>query len=709
MKFVRRGFSLKSNFPLIKGMQLGLTGIIAILIVIGLFAYRDLITSTAAARWAQHTNEVLEHLVRLRSTTEDIERGYREFTLSGDETYLRMANASIVLAAQERKALGALTVDNPRQQTRVGIVGDLTEQIIHRHDKMPDGIAGQGDPLLGEFRAVARDMEIEERGLLAVRNADSERGFRQTRVALSFGGALALLIAAIAGWLVPRAYAAGQRTQAALLSSEDRMRILIQGVEDYAIFMLDPQGKVVTWNAGAERIKGYKAHEIIGENFSRFYTQEDVTQGIPFEELRIAAASGSSISEHLRVRKDGSQFWAKLVLTAARDKSAKLLGFSEISHDITERKRAEANYERALENALDGMLVVNQAGEIVSLNVQAERQFGYYRDDLVGRHIQTVIPRGVTERLSAVCAEVTARTRSLQMGLEIQGRRSDGSDFPIEIMLTPRESAEGILMTVAIRDLTERKNAERLLAATGAELQRSNDELGQFASIASHDLQEPLRMVASYTRLLATNYHGRLDSDADEFIAFAVDGCDRMQQMIRDLLTYSRAGSERPALANISSEDTLREALVNLRAAIQQSGAVVTHDSLPEIMMDRGQLIQVFQNLIGNAIKYHNAGVPRVHVSALAADGGQWIFSVRDNGLGIDADEFDRIFVLFQRLHAREEFAGTGIGLSICKKVLERLGGKIWVESTVGEGSTFHFTVPNTAGADRARMFAYAS
>jgi light-regulated signal transduction histidine kinase (bacteriophytochrome) len=207
-------------------------------------------------------------------------------------------------------------------------------------------------------------------------------------------------------------------------------------------------------------------------------------------------------------------------------------------------------------------------------------------------------------------------------------------------------------------------------------------------------------MVASYTALLATNYHGRLDADADEFITFAVDGCNRMQQMIRDLLIYSRAGSERPALANISSEGPLRDALVNLRAAVQESGAIVTHDSLPQIMMDRGQLTQIFQNLIGNAIKYQKVGIPRVHVSALPQDGGQWIFSVRDNGLGIDAKEFDRIFVLFQRLHAREEFTGTGIGLSICKKVLERLGGTIWVESTVGKGSTFYFGVPNTASEE---------
>ena len=694
---------MKSPFPLVKVMQLGLSGIVVILLIIGIFAYRSLIISTASARWAQHTNEVLEHLIKLRSTTEDIASDYKEFALSGDETYLRMSDASILLAAQERKTVGALTADNPRQQARIGTVDDLTQKIIHRRDTISDGVGGQSDPLLDKFRAVATDMENEERGLLAVRNAQAGRWFAHTKVALSCGGALSLLIAAISGWLVPRAYAARQRTQAALLSSEERMRILIDGVQDYAIFMLDPHGAVITWNAGAERIKGYKAHEIIGENFSRFYTQSDVDQRKPQEELRIAAASGSSTSEHLRVRKDGSQFWAKLVLTAARDKSAKLLGYSEISHDITERKRAEANFERVLDTALDGMIVINQSGEIVALNIQAERQFGYHRDDLVGQHIETAIPRGVTERMSAACIEATGRTRKLQMAIEIQGRHSDGSDFPIEIMLTPRESAEGVLTIISVRDLTERKAAERLLAATAAELKRSNEELGQFASIASHDLQEPLRMVASYAKLLAANYHGRLDSDADEFIAFAVDGCDRMQQMIEDLLIYSRAGSERPALTNISSEDTLREALVNLRAAVQESGAVVTHDLLPEIMMHKAQLTQIFQNLIGNAIKYHRVGIPRVHVSALAQDGGQCTFSVRDNGLGIDAKEFARIFVLFQRLHPREEFTGTGIGLSICKKVLERLGGNIWVESTVGEGSTFHFAVPNTAGADRAR------
>ena len=201
-------------------------------------------------------------------------------------------------------------------------------------------------------------------------------------------------------------------------------------------------------------------------------------------------------------------------------------------------------------------------------------------------------------------------------------------------------------------------------------------------------------MVASYTQLLAKRYKGRLDSDADEFIAFAVDGCNRMQGLIQDLLAYSRAGTTGKALCEVSGEGALQGALTNLRITIEQSGAFVSHDSLPAIRTDETQLTQVFQNLVGNAIKYRSAEVPRVHVSAKRNGGNEWIFSVRDNGLGIAPQYFERIFILFQRLHGRNEFEGTGIGLAICKKILERLGGRIWVESQLEKGSTFYFALP---------------
>jgi light-regulated signal transduction histidine kinase (bacteriophytochrome) len=231
------------------------------------------------------------------------------------------------------------------------------------------------------------------------------------------------------------------------------------------------------------------------------------------------------------------------------------------------------------------------------------------------------------------------------------------------------------------------------LLQTLADLNRSNEELGQFAYIASHDLQEPLRMVASYTQLLSKRYAGKLDADADEFIAFAVDGANRMQRLIQDLLAYSRVGTKGGELVETSSEDALEHALMNLGGAIAESGALVTHDPLPSVLADEGQLVQLFQNLVGNAIKYQTPGVPRIHVSSAKQDQAKWMFSVEDNGLGIESQYFDKIFGMFQRLHRREEFEGTGIGLAICKKIVERHGGNISIESTLGQGSTFRFAL----------------
>jgi PAS domain S-box-containing protein len=490
---------------------------------------------------------------------------------------------------------------------------------------------------------------------------------------------------------------AGRRlTEDALRESEERYRMLLDGIQSYAIFMMDPRGQIVSWNTGAERIKGYTADQIIGHNFSCFFPPEDIERGRPAEILRMTAASGQHEEQGMRVRKDGSRFLASVTFTALRDPSGNLRGFSEFSHDLSESKESEARYRELLEAAPDAMVVVNQGGEIELLNVQAEKQFGYSRDELIGQKVKDIIPEGFAERLIAdgTRSAADALAQQIGTGIELRGRRKDGSEFPIEIMLSPLGGAEGILVTAAIRDISVRKKSEAHLVRAVGELKRSNDELQQFAYVSSHDLQEPLRMVASYTQLLAKRYKGRLDSDADEFIAFAVDGCNRMQGLIQDLLAYSRTGTNAKVLHQISGDDALQEALTNLRTAIEESGAVVTHDSLPVIQTDPAQLALVFQNLIGNAIKYRSAEVPHVHVSATKNGGPEWLFSVRDNGLGIDPQYFERIFILFQRLHGRNEFEGTGIGLAICKKIVERLGGRIWVESEIGKGSTFHFALP---------------
>ncbi len=242
------------------------------------------------------------------------------------------------------------------------------------------------------------------------------------------------------------------------------------------------------------------------------------------------------------------------------------------------------------------------------------------------------------------------------------------------------------------RERNDLVKARRDLEQSVAELGRSNADLQQFAYVASHDLQEPLRMVSSYTQLLARRYKGKLDTDADEFIAFAVDGATRMQRLIQDLLAYSRVRTGGHQFKPTSVDAALGYALDNLRHAMKESGAVVTHDSLPTVIGDEKQLAQLFQNLLSNAVKFRGEDQPRIHVSAKRTD-VEWLFSVRDNGIGLDAQYADRIFVIFQRLHNRQEYPGTGIGLAICKKIVERHGGRIWVESEPGKGATFYFTI----------------
>jgi light-regulated signal transduction histidine kinase (bacteriophytochrome) len=246
-------------------------------------------------------------------------------------------------------------------------------------------------------------------------------------------------------------------------------------------------------------------------------------------------------------------------------------------------------------------------------------------------------------------------------------------------------------------DVTEQRRAEQQLAEHARELERSNSELEQFAYVASHDLQEPLRMVASYCQLLQRRYKGKLDQDADEFIGFAVEGATRMQRMINELLNYSRVGRKSAGFAPVETREAVGVALESLAAAIEDTGAAVTVGELPRVVGEATLLQQLFQNLVGNALKFRRDDVrPEIAIAAERCDEA-WEFTVRDNGIGIEPEYAERIFLLFQRLHERTKYPGTGIGLALCKKVVEHHGGRIWVESAPGGGSVFRFTIPDPA------------
>jgi PAS domain S-box-containing protein len=374
------------------------------------------------------------------------------------------------------------------------------------------------------------------------------------------------------------------------------------------------------------------------------------------------------------------------------------------ARDVTDARRAEESQRQSeqrlagiISSAMDAVISVDAAQNIVLFNAAAEKMFRCPAAEAIGQPLGRFIPerfRGPHAGHVRAFAEEGTSSRAMGRLCTLAALRADGEEFPMEASISQVDVGGQKLFTVIVRDITQRKEAENTLKRTAAELARSNKDLEQFAYVASHDLQEPLRMVAGYLDLLKERYQGQLDDKADKYIAYAVDGAQRMSTLIRDLLAYSRVDTRGGQLQPANSEDALEFALRNLATAIRESSAVITHDPLPIVRADKTQIGQLFQNLVGNAIKFRSPDRPaQIHVSA-SLDQGHWLFSVRDNGIGFKQEYEDKLFSIFQRLQSRSKYPGTGIGLAICKRIVERHGGRIWAAGELGKGSTFSFTIP---------------
>lgn len=358
-------------------------------------------------------------------------------------------------------------------------------------------------------------------------------------------------------------------------------------------------------------------------------------------------------------------------------------------------RESQAQLEALVQSAMDAILTVDEKQSIVMFNAAAEKTFRCSRADAVGQPIERFIPQRFRAAHSVHVrkfGETGVTTRAMNKLGTLRALRADGEEFPMEASISHVEAGGGAFFTIILRDITERELAEKKLAEKMEELARSNADLEQFAYVASHDLQEPLRMVAAYTQLLAERYRGKLDENADKYIGYASEGALRMQSLIQDLLAFSRVGRVGDARVRVDCEAAVEEVLRTLGPTIRENGAVVTHGAVPVVWADRSQIVQVLQNLIGNAIKFHGKEPPVISVQA-EKTGDQWLFSVSDNGIGIPPEFAESIFTVFQRLHSRAEYPGNGIGLAICKKIVEHHGGKIWVESQVSRGSIFKFTM----------------
>ena len=517
---------------------------------------------------------------------------------------------------------------------------------------------------------------------------------------------------------VPRNLTEGQRDSLIRLSRqvvvlmELRRHIANQELHEQALLLRDrsiesasngilivdaqaPDMPIVYCNAAFEKITGYPKEEVLGQN-CRFLQGRDRDQP-ELDKLRKAIHHGQECRVELRnYRKDGSFFWNELYIAPVRNNQGEVSHFVGVQTDITEAKRGRlVNLELAaiVESCEEAIIGKTAEGIIRSWNKGAERLYGYTEKEVLGKSITMIFPPDKLSEFEEIMNQIKGGHGINQ--LETVRRRKDGTDIQVAITISPIADERGNLIgsSVLAYDIGERKQREIELAQKSKELARSNQDLQQFAYLASHDLQEPLRMVSSYTQLLGKRYKGKLDADADEFIDFALDGANRMQRLIRDLLEYSRVGAKDTPKEATNGNEILQNVMDNLSSLIQESRAEIIIDDLPTIKVNPTMLSQLFQNLIGNALKFRSERPPNIHVSA-KKEYDHWEFSVQDNGIGIPIDQQGRIFDIFQRLHSRTEYSGTGIGLAICKKIVERHGGKIWVESKPGGGSNFKFTFP---------------
>jgi|GEM_PF-6677732 len=487
-----------------------------------------------------------------------------------------------------------------------------------------------------------------------------------------------------------------------LRQSEESFRLVFEKSIAGKVIM-SPEGGVIQANEAFAKMLGYTMDELKGRSMVALTYADDTAESKNAISGFIAGTRENYRGEKRYIHKSGGIVWADVSTSLLRDNAGKPEKLIATIIDITERKHgqellmeSEEKFRSTFEQAQVGVVLVSPRNRFIKVNEKFCKMTGYSASELYEKNFAEITSEDDVERDLAGVGEVAAGKKDVYFTEKKYIRKDGGSFWAATNVSAVRK--EGILQnfSVIIEDISIRKKAEEELISILDKLERSNQELEQFAFVASHDLQEPLRAVTGYIQLLDRKYSGKIDEDADKYIKSVVSGAGRMRDLINDLLSFSRIESGAKEPKEIDMNAVFGTVVYGLGQAISESGAVVTKDELPKVIADETQMVQLLQNLIANAIKFHGADRPVIHVSA-GKQGKETVFSVKDNGIGIEKQYFDRIFVIFQRLHSRDEYPGTGIGLSICKKIVEGLGGRIWVESEPGKGSTFYFILKKEA------------
>ena len=659
---------------------------------------------------------VIQHLDQLLFTLKDAETGQRGYLLTGVEHYHESYNQAVAEIRTELDDLRNLVSSGDLPGEQVEQTVNLTEQelaeleqtINIRGDRGVQAHVGtvqidQGKRLIDAIRAqvteIKREEEVEfER---AARQAERAATIRTVVIAL-----IALLNLAFLAWLYRRITHEIDRRGAAVRETDRQRELLATTLASIGegVIVTDTETRVTFMNGVAASLTGWSAEDSQGiavtDVFKMINEQTRVTVENPVHCV-LSARDVVGLPNHAAlVHQDGREIPIDGTGSPICGADSETRGVVLVFRDITERMRAdealresEERFRLLFQQAAVGIKRLDAQGRLLEVNAKQCDILGYSCDELLQLSLTDITHPEDLPREQAELARLMAR-EIVNYSIEKRCLHKNGNVIWVRVTSSlPSSNGRHAPWWIAIvEDITTRKQAEEALRRTAKELARSNKDLEQFAYVASHDLQEPLRAVSGFVALLQQRYRGKLDEQADAWIANVVEGAARMQSLIGDLLVYSRVGTKGEALQTTNAQSPLETALHNLAASIQNAGAVITADAMPVVRADAIQLTQLFQNLIGNAIKFRSDRQPQVHVGA-RREQDAWLFWVRDNGIGIAPEYAERIFLIFQRLHTRTKYPGTGIGLAVCKKIVERHGGKLWVESQPGQGATFYFTI----------------
>ncbi len=731
---------------------------LACLVALGIgYAFWNTRQTVETLEKVDHAQQERIELGRMLVGMVNAETQARGFELTGREEFLDLFLPSLGEVRRSLGALRSLTTGDAGQRRDLDETSDAIEQKLalmqqqveerrlRAHiDDEPLATAVRGKAFMDSIRAHIAQMEKREDLVLAQRYEAARRALEATIGVVSAGSALLVALLALAVWRARRERAARaeaqaglaerRKAEAALRLNEERLRLLVDNVKDYALFMLDPEGRVATWNAGAERSLGYKAEEIVGKHISVFFPEDAAAACEPESELAKAAADGRVEHEGWRLRKDGARFFATAIVTAIRDDEHRLVGFAKITRDITERKRLEDLHGqfRALFESLPGLfLVLTPDFQIAASSDEYLKATMTRREEIVGRNLFEVFPDNPDDpqgdgvsNLRASLERVRESGQPDVMPIQRYDVRGPDGEFeerywsPINSAILDRDrgieyfvhrvedvtafmkhrqsgdpAAAHVPDRLEIMEAEIYRSSERV-RTVNQELRAANAELESFSYSVSHDLRAPLRHIDGFADLLSQHAASKLDDKGRRYLKVISDSAKRMGVLIDDLLSFSRMGRAEMHRAKVDLGALTDEVISSVVAEANGRPLVWKRQELPVVEGDAALLRQVLVNLISNAVKYSRPRDPAVIEIGCDNRPSEKIVYIRDNGVGFDMAYASKLFGVFQRLHRAEEFEGTGIGLANVRRIVQRHGGRTWAEGQLSTGSTFYFSLP---------------